>query len=75
MSGNVCELVSGVWSARYGEPPSTNPNTVYHVCRGGSLNNRDNTSLEATFRRHGYHGSSTDNLSGVRCAANAPAAP
>ena len=71
MSGNVCELVAGVWSERYDQAPGTNPNTLYRVCRGGSLNNRDLESLESTFRRHGYNQSSTDELSGVRCAANA----
>ena len=70
MAGNVCELVAGLWSPRYGQPPGDNPNTQYHVCRGGSLNNRDRQSLEATFRRHGYNGDSTDELTGVRCAAN-----
>ena len=84
MAGNVCELVADVWAPRYPKDAQVDPvgpdEGEYRVCRGGSLNNRDGEALSSTFRRHGYSGDSTDELTGFRCASapgpeEAPAAP
>ncbi|TNF22955.1 MAG: formylglycine-generating enzyme family protein [Deltaproteobacteria bacterium] len=72
MSGNVCELVADFY-APYTADDVQNPTGpklgTLHICRGGSLNNRDGASLSATFRRRGYATGSTDELTGLRCAA------
>ncbi|MCB9732598.1 MAG: SUMF1/EgtB/PvdO family nonheme iron enzyme [Deltaproteobacteria bacterium] len=72
MAGNVCELVSDVWAPRYPSGAQTDPQGAasgeYHVCRGGSYNNRDADAISATMRRHGYSTGSTDELTGFRCA-------
>jgi len=76
MSGNVCELVAdfhGPYSKEKVHNPTGPEKGFLHVCRGGSLNNRDGASLSATFRRVGYSPGSTDELTGFRCAA--PAQP
>ncbi len=74
LAGNVCELVADVWAPRYPAGAQTDPTGPekgeYHVCRGGSFNNRDAEALTSTFRRHGYSGQSTDELTGLRCVAD-----
>lgn len=73
MSGNVCELVADFFADRYPDGDVSNPTGprvgTLRICRGGSLNNRDGASLSATFRRRGYLPGSTDELTGLRCAA------
>jgi len=72
MSGNVCELVSDYY-AEYAADAVTDPkgpaSGKLHVCRGGSLNNRDGDAISTTFRRVGYSTGSSDELTGFRCAA------
>lgn len=73
MAGNVCELVAdhyGPYPDRDEVDPSGPDSGAYRICRGGSLNNRDGDALSATFRRMGYRPGSTDELTGVRCAAD-----
>ncbi|PIE19433.1 MAG: hypothetical protein CSA66_02360 [Proteobacteria bacterium] len=74
MAGNVCELVSDYYAERYPERPVTDPqgpdSGSRRVCRGGSFNNRRADAISTTFRRRGYSPGSTDELTGMRCAAD-----